>query len=79
MNAVQVVALVLVAVTATGVVLTRDTTRQVFAFGAYGMVLTLLFLAFDAPDVAMAEAAVSGVVLPLLVLLTLSKIRSGER
>jgi energy-converting hydrogenase B subunit D len=74
-----VIALLLVAVTAAGVAATRDTTRQAIVFGAHGMALTLLFLTFHAPGVAMAEAAVSGVVLPLLVLLALAKVRSGGR
>jgi energy-converting hydrogenase B subunit D len=74
----QVVALLLVAVGATGTVLTRDPTRQAIVLGAYGLTLTLLFVAFHAPGVAMAEAAVSGVLLPILVLLCLAATRADR-
>ena len=67
--------LVGVAVVATIVVLTRDPLKQVIGFTFYGLVLTLMFFVFQAPDVALSEIVVGAVVVPLMVLLTLSKLK----
>ncbi len=67
--------LVGVAVVATIVVLTRDPLKQVVGFTFYGLVLTLMFFVFQAPDVALSEIVVGAVVIPLMVLLTLSKLK----
>ncbi len=67
--------LVMVAVAATIVVLTRDPLKQVIGFTFYGLVLTLLFLVFQAPDVGLSEIVVGAVVVPLMVLLTLAKLK----
>ena len=58
-----------------GVVLTRDPRRQVFALAANGIALALLFLALQAPDVALSELTVGTVATPLLFLATLTAIR----
>jgi uncharacterized MnhB-related membrane protein len=76
---VQVAALVLVAATATAVVLTPDVLRQALVLGIFGLTLTLLFFTFQAPDVALSEIVVSTVGLPLIVLLALRKIGEQER
>jgi uncharacterized MnhB-related membrane protein len=47
--------------------------------GIFGISLTLLFLTFQAPDVALSEIVVTGVGLPLIVLAALRKIREHER
>ncbi len=65
----------LLAVTGTGVVLTRGPARQVIAISANGLVLTLLFMALQAPDVAFSELAVGTVVLPLMGLVVLASAR----
>lgn len=67
--------LVGVAVVATVVVLTRDPLKQVIGFTFYGLVLTLMFFVFQAPDVALSEIVVGAVVIPLMVLLTLAKLK----
>ena len=67
--------LLLVAVGGTGVVLTREPRRQVLAIAANGFVLTLLFMALQAPDVAFAEIAVGAAATPLLFLVTLASMR----
>jgi energy-converting hydrogenase B subunit D len=74
MDIVQVVMLVLVAVLATTVVLTREPVRQIIVLSSYGMMLALLFLAFQAPDVTLSELTVGAVALPILVLLALAKV-----
>lgn len=79
MTGLQLAALILVAVTATVVVLTPDALRQTLVLGIFGLALTLLFFTFQAPDVALSEIVVSTVGLPLIILLALRKIREQER
>ena len=79
MDVLQAVLLVLVAAGATAVVLTRSPLRQVIVLSAYGLVLALLFLAFQTPDVSLSELAVGSVLLPALLLLTLGRIRRREK
>lgn len=79
MDALQIAILILVAAGATVVALTREPVRQTIALSAYGLLLALLFLAFQAPDVTLSELAVGAVALPILLLLALRKIRSREK
>jgi energy-converting hydrogenase B subunit D len=74
MDVLQVVLLVLVAAGATAVVLCREPVRQVIVVSGYGILLAVLFLAFQAPDVTLSELTVGAVVLPMLLLLTLAKV-----
>lgn len=78
MDTLQVVLLVLVAAGATAVVLTRAPVRQVVVLSAYGVLLAILFMAFQAPDVTLSELTVGAVALPLLILLVLAKVRRRE-
>ena len=78
MDALQVVLLVLVAAGATAVVATRQPVRQVVVLSGYGLLLALLFMAFQAPDVTLSELTVGAVALPLLLLLGLAKMRKKE-
>lgn len=75
MSVVQGVVLAVVALTGTAVVLTRHPERQVFVYGIYGLVLTIFFVAAQAPDVALSELTVGTVIIPLIILLTLAKLR----
>ncbi len=79
MDALQVTVLVLVAAGAVGVVLIRTPVRQVVALSMYGLVLALLFLVFQAPDVTLSELTVGAVALPILLLLTLAKVRERDK
>jgi energy-converting hydrogenase B subunit D len=72
-------ALVLVTVVATVAALTRDPVRQSVVLSVLGVCLALLFLAVQAPDVALSQLAVGSAVTPLLILLTVRKIRRGPR
>jgi energy-converting hydrogenase B subunit D len=67
--------LVLVAVSATSVVLTRDPLPQAIAASFYGILLGILFFIFQAPDVALSQIVVGAVALPLMILLALAKTR----
>lgn len=79
MDVLQGTVLVLVAAGATAVVLIRAPARQVIALSVYGLLLAVLFLAFQAPDVTLSELVVGAVILPLLLVLTLAKVRRRER
>ena len=79
MDVLQVTVLVLVAAGATAVVLVRDLPRQVIVLPVYGLVLAVLFLVFQAPDVTLSELTIGAVALPMLLLLALAKIRRREK
>ena len=59
--------------------LTGDPLRQPLLLSIYGLQLTLLFFAFQAPDVALSEIVVGTVGLPLIILAALRKIRVQQR
>ena len=69
----------LTAATGTGVALSRTPRRQVLAMAANGLVLALLFVALQAPDVAFSELTVGTVALPLLFLAALASMRMDRR
>jgi energy-converting hydrogenase B subunit D len=71
----QLVALALVAVGGTAVVLARDPARQVIVNSVYGLALVVLFLVFQAPDVALSALTVCAIAMPLIVLIALAKVR----
>ena len=68
------VGLLLVAASATTVVLTREPGRQAIVLSGYGLALTVLFVLVQAPDVAMSQLAVGTAVLPLMVILAIARI-----
>jgi uncharacterized MnhB-related membrane protein len=78
MDILQVTALVLVAAGATLVVRTRERVRLVLVLSVYGMLLAILFFAFQAPDVALSELTVGAIALPLILLLAIAKVRKPE-
>ena len=75
----QATILILVAVAGTAVVFTRNPLNQVMGLTFYGLVLALMFFIFQAPDVAFSQVVVGAVVLPLMVLLTLAKLKAKEQ
>lgn len=79
MDVLQVTLLVLVAAAATAVVLIRARVRQVLMLSIYGVLLAVLFLAFQAPDVTLSELTIGAVLLPIVILLTLAKVRKREQ
>jgi energy-converting hydrogenase B subunit D len=78
MQALQVTVLILIAAGATAVVLTRQNVHQVLLLSVYGMLLAVLFLVYQAPDVALSALTVGAVALPIILLLTLAKTRKRE-
>jgi energy-converting hydrogenase B subunit D len=79
MMVLQGVLLVLVAVGGTAVVLTRDPLRQALVAGVFGVLLGVLFFAFQAPDVALSQIVVGSVALPAMIVLTLAKLAQLRR
>jgi uncharacterized MnhB-related membrane protein len=75
MNLLLAILFALAAVAGTGVVLSRDPRRQAMAMAANGLVLTLLFFALQAPDVALSELVVATAATPLLFLAALAAVR----
>jgi len=73
-----VVILVLVAAAGLAVVLVRDSLRQVVVYSLYGLLLTVLFVVFQAPDVALSMLAVGSIACPLVLLVAVDRVREKE-
>jgi energy-converting hydrogenase B subunit D len=71
--------LLLVAAAGTGTVLVRDPVRQSFLMSLLGLALATLFLLLQAPDVALSQLAVGAALTPLMVLLSVRKVRRRAR
>jgi energy-converting hydrogenase B subunit D len=78
-TALQSISLLLVAAGGTGVVAVRDPLRQAMVASLFGILLGVLFFVLQAPDVALSEIVVGAVALPLMILLSLARIRRGDR
>ena len=74
----QVAVLLLVALGATSVALCRDPLRQIVLCGLYGLLLVVLFVVLQAPDVALSMLVVSAVAYPLVVLIAIARVRGGK-
>jgi energy-converting hydrogenase B subunit D len=86
MKLLQLMVLLLVAISAPGVVLSRDPKAQVVTLSFYGLICGLMFFIFQAPDVALSQITIGAVMLPLMIMLALTKMRrqnlrrkSGEK
>jgi len=77
-TAVQAVALVVVALGGTAVVFARDPARQALVASVFGVSLAVLFLAFQAPDVALSQIVVGAIALPAMIVFALRKIIRRE-
>ncbi|MBV8092193.1 MAG: DUF4040 domain-containing protein [Acetobacteraceae bacterium] len=75
MTVLLLIIFLLTAASGAGVVFSRDPRRQALAMSANGLVLTLLFMALQAPDVAFSELTVGTAALPLLFMVALASIR----
>jgi uncharacterized MnhB-related membrane protein len=58
------------------VVWVRGVLNAIIASAVTGTFLTLLFFHLEAPDVALSEAAVGAVAVPMVLLISIAKIRS---
>jgi energy-converting hydrogenase B subunit D len=74
----QLVIIVLVGVAGTAVVLTRDLLRLAIVNAFYGLTLTVLFLVFQAPDVALSMIVVGSIASPVVLLAAIAKVRARD-
>ncbi|HET6794483.1 MAG TPA: DUF4040 domain-containing protein [Acidimicrobiales bacterium] len=72
------VALTLVALVGTVVALTTDPARQAVTLSVFGLALTVLFMALQAPDVALSQLAVGSALVPLMIMLAIRRIRQVQ-
>jgi uncharacterized MnhB-related membrane protein len=75
MRLLQWMILLLVAGVAPAVVLSRDPKSQVVTLSFYGLICALMFFIFQAPDVALSQITIGAVMLPLMIMLALTKMR----
>src|SRR5438552_905390 len=61
------------------VVLARDVVRQAFVNGFYGLSLVVLFLVFQAPDVALSAITVGSAAAPLVIAISIARVHRRER
>jgi uncharacterized MnhB-related membrane protein len=78
MSLLQGLILLFVCLTATAVVLTRDPLPQSVGLSFYGILLGLMFFVFQAPDVALSQIVIGALILPMILLLTLSWIKKSQ-
>jgi energy-converting hydrogenase B subunit D len=79
MTVLQITILLMVGAGGSAVVSTRDPLRQAMVASFFGILLAILFFVLQAPDVALSEIVVGAVALPLMILLSLAKVRGGQR
>jgi energy-converting hydrogenase B subunit D len=75
----QAAILIFVGVAGGAVVFTHNPLNQVIGLTFYGLLMALMFFIFQAPDVAFSQIVIGAVVLPLMVLLTLAKLKVKEQ
>jgi energy-converting hydrogenase B subunit D len=75
----QAVVLVLAALLATAVALTRNVLRQIVVNGVYGLMLVILFVVLQAPDVALSMLVVTAVAYPVIVLAAIGRTRKEDK
>jgi uncharacterized MnhB-related membrane protein len=75
----QAVALLFTALGALVVVLARDLVRQALLFSLYGFSLVVLFLVFQAPDVALSALVVSGIAYPVVLVGAIARIAAMRK
>ncbi|MEW2513313.1 hydrogenase subunit MbhD domain-containing protein [Streptomyces sp. NPDC046870] len=78
-DALIVVVLLLVAGSATAAVAQRDPARQALVLSFLGVLLATLFTVLQAPDVGLSQLAVGSVLTPLLIMLSVRKVRRRGR
>jgi energy-converting hydrogenase B subunit D len=75
----QIVTILFVACGALVVVLARDLVRQAIVLSIYGFGLVLLFVVFQAPDVALSALVVSGIAYPLVLVSAIARLRALQK
>ena len=75
MTVLQAAVLTLAGLASIAVVTTRDTARLVFVSSLYSLVLVVLFVVLQAPDVALSALVVGTLASPLVILVAVVKER----
>jgi energy-converting hydrogenase B subunit D len=75
----QVVAILFVGAGALAVTLARDTVRQAMLFSIYGFGLVVLFLVYQAPDVALSALVVSSIAYPLVLVGAIARVAAKRK
>jgi uncharacterized MnhB-related membrane protein len=70
-TALQATAIALAGAAALAVVLTRDLVRLTMMASVYSLLLVVLFVIFQAPDVALSALVVGGVAYPVVLLVAI--------
>ena len=78
MTVLTAIALTLVLAGGVAVVFTVNVQRQAVTLSIYGLLMTLLFVLLSAPDVALSQVVVGTAIVPLMVMLTIRKIRGNR-
>lgn len=74
MNILMIAALTLVGLAGAAVVAANMPERQAVTLSFFGIALTVLFMAFQAPDVALSQLGVGAAIVPLMVMLAIRTI-----
>ena len=75
----QSVAILFVALGALCVVLARDLVRQALLLSIYGFSLVVLFVVFQAPDVALSALVVSGIAYPVVLVGAIARVAAMRK
>jgi uncharacterized MnhB-related membrane protein len=73
MDLLQVLIYLLVTVTGVGVTATRDPLQQAMVASLYGILLGILFIVLQAPDVALSELVIGAAAYPLMIVTAVAK------
>lgn len=75
----QSVAILFVALGALCVVLAHDLVRQALLLSIYGFSLVVLFVVFQAPDVALSALVVSGIAYPVVLVGAIARVAAMRK
>jgi uncharacterized MnhB-related membrane protein len=75
----QFVVMAFVAFGALAVVVSRDVVRQAIVFSFYGFALVLLFVVYQAPDVALSALVVGGIAYPLVLVSAIARVHGRRK
>lgn len=78
-EALRIAILLFVGVAGTAVVFTRDAAGQAIVVSFYGLVLSIMFFVFQAPDVGLSQITVGAVALPLMIMLAMARVKKQGR
>lgn len=74
----QSILFIFLAIGGTAVVFTRNPVNQAIGLAFYGVLLSLMFFLLRAPDVALSQIVIGAFAVPLMVLVTLARMRRED-